>query len=1032
MIKTARPNRWSGATVGLVGLCLLLVPFGVSAQTGSIAGSVADSTGGVLPGVTVEATSPALIEGVRTTITDGAGLYEIEALRPGTYAVTFTLPGFSTFVREGIELTSGFTANVGAEMAVGSIEETVTVSGAAPVIDVQNVATQENLSSERLDVLPTNKTQYSFASLTVAMNTQASGGGHDVGGTMGDAFGHVGIHGSSGSDGEMNWDGMSINNNIGDGGGGSKQFFMNQVAIEETVVSTSNMDAETAFGGVGINAIPKEGGNEFSYYVNVSGTNGNFQTANVDAALEARGASPLAGNKKIWDYGVGIGGPIVKDKVWFYTAHRWWGAQNFMPVGNFNMTPHTARYTPDPDNPAWFDGYNRDNSIRFTVQASQKHKLTLSQNFQQSCQCHFWTNYGIADMDAAVDYTYWPINLTQTTWTFPASNRLLFEMKGSFLRNLTSPRPQEQVLPSDVAHVTFIPFFNWQSFGINPCAPCLYGLRHDFPAYVFQGSVSYVTGTHSFKAGFNTRHAEENHGRSFMMQPVRYDFLNPDLALQVSQYATPRTSNQTSNEIGLYAQDQWTISRMTLNLGVRVDLLNGYVPEQTHPEGNPFVPSFSTGRIENVPNYGDISPRLGISYDLAGNGRTALKGSLGKYVLAVGTSIAQANNPMEAIAVETSRAWNDAPFPLFGLPAGNGDRVPNCVFTDFSANGECGAIRNPEFGTPVITQRYDPDLLEGWGKREYQWQGSVSIQHELFTGWSVEVGYFRTVFGNFRVVDNLNIGPEHFSEFSITAPVDSRLGEFSGAELGGLYTITPEGQALGTNNFVTLPRNFTGGDAMQQIFNGVDFTFNGRLENGMTLGGGVSTGASSFDECFVIDSPMQARPGYCDVSEPWSAGTQLKLNGSVPLPGDIQVAFVFQNLAGKPWESIYQAGGDPAERAAIEAQIGHPFVAGREELQLFPSGGGSDLNGSPGNGGSDFNFIGSHLYEPRLTQLDVRFTKIIQFGAARFRASFDVYNIFNANSVSNQQGNYSPGPVYPRVTQIMGGRLLRFGGVFDF
>ena len=120
----------------------LLLPAASAAQTGSIAGSVTDETGGVLPGVTVEARSPALIEGVRTSISNGAGLYAIEALRPGTYSVTFTLPGFSTFVREGIELSSGFAANVDAQMTVGSIEETVTVSGASPIIDVQNVTTQ--------------------------------------------------------------------------------------------------------------------------------------------------------------------------------------------------------------------------------------------------------------------------------------------------------------------------------------------------------------------------------------------------------------------------------------------------------------------------------------------------------------------------------------------------------------------------------------------------------------------------------------------------------------------------------------------------------------------------------------------------------------------------------------------------------------------------------------------------------------------------------------------------------------------------
>ena len=483
-------------------------------------------------------------------MTDGAGLYEIEALRPGTYTVTFTLPGFNTFVREGIELTSGFTANVAGLMSVGAIEETVTVSGASPIIDVQNVVTQENLSREQLDVLPTGRTYWGYASLTVGMTTNIAGGGQDVGGSMGDAWGHVEIHGSSAQDGVVAWDGMSFNNNITDGGGSSKQFFMNQVAIQEIVVSTANMDAETPFGGVGINAIPKDGGNQFSYYVNVSGTNGDLMADNVDQPLIDRGVNPLAKNKKIWDYGVGVGGPLVRDRIWFYTAHRWWGAQNYQPATNFNLTPHTPFYTPDPERPTWTDFYNQDNSLRLTVQATERHKFTASQAFQTNCACHFWTQYGVADMDAAVDYTYYPINLTQTTWTFPASNRLLFEAGGSFLRNLTSPRRQDTVRPTDVAHMIFTPFVNYQAIGFNTCNPCLYGVRHNFPAYVFRGSVSYVTGTHSLKVGFNTRHADESHGVSYLNNPLRYEFATPEFPFAVTQFGTPRNSHHSSNDLG--------------------------------------------------------------------------------------------------------------------------------------------------------------------------------------------------------------------------------------------------------------------------------------------------------------------------------------------------------------------------------------------------------------------------------------------------------------------------------------------------
>ena len=343
------------------------------------------------------------------------------------------------------------------------------------------------------------------------------------------------------------------------------------------------------------------------------------------------------------------------------------------------------------------------------------------------------------------------------------------------------------------------------------------------------------------------------------------------------------------------------------------------------------MPAFDVAGRQNVPNYHDIVPRLGAAYDLSGDGRTAIKATLGKYVLPVGTSIAEEVNPLNALQLETRRRWYDLPFQ-----GGNGNFIPDCNFDNFGANGECGPIEDPQFGTPDSTQRFSQGLLEGWGRRGYQWQTSVSIQQELTEGWSVEVGYFRTWYKNHIVADNQLIGPADFDPYYITAPDDPRLGAFSGARIDGLYTIRPEALARGADNLVLLAKDLPGGDVMGQWFNGVDVTFNGRLDNGVTLGGGLSTGSLSFNECFVIDNPQQARDGYCNVQTPWSAGTQLKLNGAVPLPYDTQVSFVFQNLAGLPWESLYQAGQNPVERALIEQQIGRPMAVTQEEIQLFP------------------------------------------------------------------------------------------------
>ena len=1070
---------------------VLLLPALALAQTGAIGGSVTDETGGVLPGVTVEATSPALIEGVRTTVTDGAGLYTIEALRPGTYTVTFTLPGFNTFVREGIELVTDFTANVDGTMTVGSIEETVTVSGASPVIDVQNVVSQENLSREEIDTLPTSRTYFGLAALTPGMTGSIAGGGHDVGGATGDIWGYVRIHGSSDADGMVMWDGMSINNNIGLGGGSSKEFFLNQAAIQEMVVSTSDMNAEHPFGGVATNAIPREGANTFNYYVNVNGTSGDLQADNVDEALQARGASPLAKSKKIWDYGVGVGGPLVQDRVWFYTAHRWWGAQNFTPLGNTNIAPgyqfegalnpqvgHGPTYIADPNDPHFTDFYNQDNSIRFTIQASERNKITLSQALQDNCACGYWPQWGIVDTAGSQDYTYSPINLTQASWTFPASNRLLFEAGFSYLLNNSAPESHEGVWEDaealaatgmtfeqfmaadplfalqyvDVPHMSYSPVFNWRSHGIRTCAPCLLGTGHDFPTQVFRGSVSYVTGSHNLKIGVDGRWAAEEHAESRVASnawPIRLDFFTRDPATGalgggpggiylVNQLATPRASFMNSFEFGFFAQDQWTIDRLTLNLGVRYDRLNGWVPSQTAPTGrwgfkNPDGTPFTVDRIDNVPNYHDIVPRIGVAYDLSGDGRTAIKATVGKYVVPIGTHIAQDVNPLEG-QVQTARAWLDF----------NGNFIPDCdldnFFAAFGANGECGPIFNPAFGNPAAARTYDPGVREGWGVRQNQWQNSVSIQQELTNVWSIEVGYYRTQYGNFRVVDNENIGPEDFIEYSILAPAGSEvIGLTPGQRIEGLYTISAAGQAKGISDVVKRASDF--GD-MHQVFHGIDVNFDGRFDNGIRLGGGFSTGGTTYNECFVVDNPMRNRDGFCEVSEPWSAGTQFKLNGSVPLPYDTEFSFVLQSLAGQPWVTEYRSGAaaDMVQIVGQDCPAGCVLPNGSETILLTPSGQGvgsistienarNRTSYTPGTNG--FYFRAADFYEPRLNQLDVRFTKIFNVGGGRIRGWVDLFNIFNANSAAAVSDQFvSQG--YPFVTAVMGGRLLKFGAQFDF
>jgi hypothetical protein len=290
---------WSrrACSIAAIGVALLF-PGVVRAQSavgGGIAGVVRDSTGAVLPGVTVEAASPALIEKVRTAVTDDQGQYKIVDLRPGTYSVTFTLAGFSTVKREGIELTTGFTATANADMRVGSLEETITVTGASPVVDTQNVRQQNVLTREVLDVIPAMKSTQAFAALTLGASVPMNR--HDVGGSSGEFTAGAAIHGVSGGDSTTNFDGTRVQLMFGNGGGGIRWFKLNQVMAEEVTLQTGGISAESETGGFVQNVVPKEGGNTFRLYANGNYTGGDLQSDNLSGELRARSCSGSSGER---------------------------------------------------------------------------------------------------------------------------------------------------------------------------------------------------------------------------------------------------------------------------------------------------------------------------------------------------------------------------------------------------------------------------------------------------------------------------------------------------------------------------------------------------------------------------------------------------------------------------------------------------------------------------------------------------------------------------------------------------------------
>ena len=999
----------------LVVIGLLLAPAAAWAQGAGgsgIAGVVHDTSGAVLPGVTVEAASPALIEKVRSAVTDGRGLYSIADLRPGAYEVTFTMPGFSTIKRSGVELTVGFTATVNADLPVGTLEETITVSGAAPIVDARNIIQRTTLASDTLDALPLTRNTNNLADLLPQVAAAVAVGG----GIEGETAGTMGVNGGHYYEINVMQDGMNVTvlSVI--------TTSYNPYAVQEIGMETAARSAETYTAGVGLNLVQRDGGNRFSGSAGFIWGSPKLQQSNLTDELITRGLKATPSLKRFYDGGGGFGGPIKRDKVWFYTAARTWGASRYFAGNFYNLTPHTLRYTPDLSRPGYSTDYYRNSTSRVTWQASSKDRVSGSLSIDNNCDCDI-RGSGTVEPGANIDQYYKPQGRLVVTWNRPQTSRLLLEAGVGVIRStIDTQRVKSAGVTVDDIGVTDTGL--GISYGARVGAPntfpthnCCYGVGFRGDMVNERFAVSYITGSHTFKTGFTHELFRLNPGGDARSNDI--DMINKGMSYtfrnQVPQsvriFATPVGWMSESTLYGAFVQDRWTVRRLTVDAGVRFDTFSAMANAQTLGAGY-FVPERSFPENRDVPNWKNLNPRLGGSYDLFGTGRTAVKASFGRY--STGTS-SKGNNGM-AISIPilnqsltATRSWNDS-FYGAGDPR-TGNLKPDCVLGPGvpGANGECGKLSDDKFGKILEgapgqagNLLFGDDVLHAFQSGQaYYWQGSVSVDHEIGPGMGVALNYNRTVYGNFRVTDNLAVTPTDYDQFCITAPVDARLPGGGGNQICGLYDIKPT--AFGkVNNLVSM--NGPGRQATT-VFNGIDLSTRMRFGPGVQIQGGVSTGQTVNDNCFVVDSPQQEY--QCHVSPSWSAGTRLKLMVVYPLPLKLRASSIYQNLPGIARQATWAVSN-----ALIKPSLGR---------NLGSCGASATCSDSV-----TVNLIQPGTeFEPRMHQLDFRLSRIFSMGRYKLDANLDIFNVLNRSSVIDMTLAY--GARWLNPVQILAARMAKVG-----
>ena len=998
---------WLAFTMGVPAIAL--------AQS-SFTGTVKDASGAVMPGVTVEAASPVLIEGTKSDVTGANGQYRIVDLRPGTYVITFTLPGFKTVRQTGVELRVDFVGTVNATLEVGALEEAITVTGATPTVDVSSNAKVEVMTAEILEQVPTGRSIQALAQLVSGVSLNVP----DVGGSRAMQQTYMSTRGLTSANNIVTVDGLMVNGLDGDG---AVQQYFNQAMMEEMSYQTSGAGADVSPGGVRMNIVPRDGGNRFASTFFGAWTDKAWQGDNLSDDIITRGLRNGPGVERIYDFNLAVGGPIKKDKLWFFSSGRMWSvdapvADTFVPPSGTSYRNGVAgcRNGTLQCETGIDDQKIKSGLLRLTWQATSKHKFSVYYDEIDKYRGH--------GMNAGDDP-----NTSSQIWTSPIYNSAAAKYTGTLSNSLLAEAGysfnHEQYVITNQDGVNKTPFSpEWyanasrrdQNFTALTNGLANWGGRYP-DRFNMMAALSYITGSHNIKSGIqynfgpyiNTR--EANGDLQQVYAGTTTPFTNP---VSVTVYNTPlRYQENLKADIGIFVQDSWSLNRLTLNGGLRWEYLAHEVAEQASGNGR-FVDARKFAAIA-MPTWKDFAPRFGIVYDVFGTGKTAIKAGFNRYNESRTTQFATKYNPLALTSATLT--WND----LNGDDIAQGER--GCTFGTAGCEINFGQLPS-NFGVRSLAT-VDPDF-----QRTYNLEYTAGVQHELFPRVSVAATFYRRQFYDLPVTDNLLRTPADYRAVDVVSPLDG--------EVFKAYTVATTTQLRAVNDFDT---NAT--SDRKQIYNGGDITFNVRIPGGGTLFGGYTMERTLRVTCDEPDDPNFLR--FCDDREndlPWLK--QFKFAGTYPVKWGIQASFSFQSINGRPIGGF--SGTAAADRNRIAGpgygDVGSPIgtrwlitpttrypanctgpcrpgelvIPGMTEAQLL-------LPLKPG---------GQELLD-RINQLDLSLAKWFEVGGGRrLQLQADLFNITNGNAVLGWRSVNFGTAAYSQVSSILNPRVLRLGVQFKF